>query len=213
MILVGLEGEKSGVRRGGGRVQRLGRSTKPTTTSFGITFQDLNSSNWHTIPLLSIAAVFLFASLYTVLLRGCGIFQVATNHRHVFDAVYSQGDAADEDLATLAEKNMIHSQALMASARLASSSIWTAKSLMGPGLQLAGLAATLPSLFVILSHMWKGGTTGWARLFVLVPLNMFPLIMCKGNPTLRALSVLCLISGAVLLMNLQSQDRRSKMRI
>uniref|UniRef100_A0A7S1GPA0 Uncharacterized protein n=1 Tax=Cyclophora tenuis TaxID=216820 RepID=A0A7S1GPA0_CYCTE len=211
VILVAVEGETSGTQRGR---QRVGRSTKPAATSFGITFKDLSLSNWLTLPMLSIAVVFVVASLYTILIRGCGLSQVATNHGHVFDAIYSNRDPVDEDLAALAEKNMIHSQALVTSARLASSSFWTAKGPLGPALQVAGLVATLPSLYFILSQMWKGGESGGrTTLTLFVPMNLFPVIVCKGNPCLRALSALCLVVGLLQVMNMQSRDHRSKMRI
>ena len=172
LLLLGLEGESSshgGNNTRRGRAARIvGKPKPPVTSKFGITFQSLNRSNSFVPLVLSIAGTFLLASIYAILIRGCGILEVATDHKQLYDAIYQSNSGADQDLATLAQQNIVHSKALLTSARLAASSFWTAPTLNGPLLQLGGLLATMPSLYGLL---WQQQTNG-SLLLLTVPINL-----------------------------------------
>jgi len=108
------------------------------------------------------------------------------------------------------QKNRAHSYAVIQAAKLAGCSFWTSlhTSYYGPILHFVGILAIVPSLYMVVSSL--GGWWSWSpwggggrerqvhHLLVwrLLPLNMFPFILCHGIPSLRAASVVGFLVGA-----------------
>jgi len=217
LVLFALEGESQS-RRSARKVRGTADSSRAKRSStFGLTLTSLTRSNQFAPSLSSIVIVLVVASAYAILLRGCGVFEAATSHSDTFSSIFGKGGTsgggAQDDLARMAEKNMIHSRALAVSARLAGSGFWTAKSLKGPLLHLAGLCATLPSLYFVVNNSWTGHKVSSSMLTLLTPLNIFPLIFCRGIPSLRVVAAVGLIFGLLQLLFQRNSTRRSNMRI
>jgi hypothetical protein len=97
------------------------------------------------------------------------------------------------------------------SAKLAGSGFWTADGMFGPLLHVAGLIATLPSLYFLVTQLWTGERTSKAAISA--PLNLVPLALCKGIAALRALSLFGLIGGLLQIVTPQQHDKQSRMQI
>ena len=211
-ILLALEGEEANERRG--RIARVsGTNAKAPVNTMGLTFNHLNSSN-RLVPLfMGTVSVFIAATLYTIFLRGSLFFggaRVAKSHTDVFHSMFgNQGD----ELSKLAELAVSHSQTLVTSARLAGSGFWTSDSIFGPLLHLAGLVATLPNLYLLVSQQWLSLHVAKATVTFALPLNVIPVVICKGIPALRVLGLIAVVSALFQLMGLKANDRRSQMRI
>ena len=217
-ILLALEGETSSQARG--RRVSVTTSHKGSRSSLRLNLPQLTRGNRWFPPFVLTVTVFLVASLYTVLLRGSGLLpfsgSVARSHEDVFANVFgSAASVSDEahDLATLAEKSVSHSLALTTSAKLAGSGFWTAKGFFGPLLHLAGVFATLPSLFLLVNQYWLGLSVPSAQVTVGLPLNIIPVALCRGIPVLQAAALL-VVAGAIAQLLLRRQvEQISKMRL
>ena len=209
-ILLALEGEVSSEKRS--RVARVSvTNAKAPANTMGITLRNLSSANRFMPPLAGTVLVFGVAALYAILIRGSFLFgSAAKSHIDVFANLIGKKGS---DLASLAEKSISHSQALVISARLAGSGIWTSKNIFGPLLHLGGLAASIPSLYFLLSQMWSGVIVSRAQATFALPLNLIPLILCKGIPSLRAMAVIGLVGGIFQMVTMEQHNRRSHMRI
>jgi hypothetical protein len=209
-MLLALEGEVSNDRPS--RVSRFStNNAKPPKKTMGLTLKKLSASN-RLVPLIVRSLlVFLTATLYAIFLRGSFLFgsTVAKSHVDVFSNVFGKKDA----LAAMAEKAISQSQALVVSARLAGSGFWTSVNILGPLIHLGGLAAAVPSAFLLVSQMWSGANVPKAQVVFALPLNSFPLLLCRGIPSLRAASLIGFVGGIFQLIILQQSDRRSHMRI
>ena len=209
-MLLALEGETSNDRRN--RVSRISATNaKPPKKMMGLTLKDLNASNRFVPLIASSLLVFFIATFYAIFLRGSFFFGdgIAKSHVDVFSSVFGKQDA----LAAMAQKSISKSQALVVSARLAGSGLWTSSSIFGPLIHLGGLAAAIPSAFLLVSQMWSGVNVPKAQVVFALPLNSFPLLLCRGIPPLRAASLIGVVGGLFQLVNLQQSDRRSHMRI
>ena len=209
LILLALDGEVSGPRRN--KLQFMG-STKSSASSFGINLQKLGPSNRFAPPVAACVLVLLCASIYAIFIRGCGLLTVATNHEQVFAKVYGDSrTTGDNDLSSLLKKSAVHDRIMTGSAKLAGSGFWTAGNIFGPLLHLGGLIATLPSLYFLVIGLWTGERTSHAAMAA--PLNLIPLILCKGISALRACALIGLIGGVFQAITRQKHDRSSKMQI
>jgi hypothetical protein len=97
------------------------------------------------------------------------------------------------------------------SAKLAGSGFWTADGMFGPLLHVAGLIATLPSLYFLVTQLWTGERTSKAAISA--PLNLVPLALCKGIAALRALALFGLIGGLLQIVTRRQHDKQSRMQI
>ena len=211
-ILLALEGEESNEKRG--RITRVsGTNAKASVKTMGLTFHRLNPSNRLVPLLMGTVAVFVGATLYTIFLRGSFFFggaRVAKSHVDVFRNVFqNEGD----DLSKLAEKAVSHSQALVTSARLAGSGFWTADSLFGPLLHLGGLVTAIPNIYLLLQQQWFGMNIATATITLALPLNLVPVVLCKGIPSLRAVGIIGSLGAIFQLLSMRRSNRRSQMRI
>jgi hypothetical protein len=217
LILLALEGEIAAPKRG--KIQRLAGSTRGPAPSFGVTFSALGPSNALAPPITATVVLLTCASVYTIFLRGSGSLlpTAPTSARDVFAGVHGTEGlaamAAADELAAIVEKNIMHSQAIAISAKLAGSGFWTADSFVGPLLHLGGLVATLPSLYLLVTHMWANERIATSKIILTAPLNLIPLLLCRGIPTLQAAALIGLVGGGVQFFQLQRSNRQSKMRI
>jgi len=220
-ILLALQGEKASDARG--RIQRLGAtSTKtPSGSNFILNLSNLKRSNKFYPLLAGTTLVFLCASVYAIMIRGSGLFtllgdsSIARSHADLLAGVFgsAEGSKDEDDLAALAKKAMLHSQALTTSAKLAGSGFWTSDSFVGPVLHLAGLVAVLPSHFLLYRKQWLGKVVPTLQVTLALPLNAMPFVLCRGIPSLQAAALVGAAFGLMQVMNLQQADRQSKMRI
>jgi hypothetical protein len=97
------------------------------------------------------------------------------------------------------------------SAKLAGSGFWTAEGMFGPSLNVVGLVATLPSLYFLVTQLWTEERNSKATISA--PLNLVPLVLCKGIPALRALAVIGLIGGLLQIVTRRQHDQQSRMQI
>mmetsp|Transcript_39222 Transcript_39222/g.55188 ORF Transcript_39222/g.55188 Transcript_39222/m.55188 type:complete len:399 (+) Transcript_39222:756-1952(+) len=216
LILLLLEGESAQTGRAGRGRRTMGSSSTAQTAApwLCVNLKSLNAFNCMAPPVASISVVLLLGTVYAIFTRGCGLLDVATSHSDVFDNIFGKGSGGVDDLATLAEKNMIHSSALMTSAKLAGASFWTAPNLMGPLLHTFGLCVVSPSLWFFVNHLWGNHAATNASLVTLcAPLNLIALFVCRGIPTLRAAGMVGFVGGILQVMNLRGRDHQSKMRI
>lgn len=210
LILLGLDGEASGPRRN--KLQFMGGPGKSNASSFGINLQKLGPSNRFAPPVAACVLVLLCASIYAIFIRGCGLLAVPTDHEQVFAQVYGDGrTTGDSDLSSVLKKSAVHDRIMTSSAKLAGSGFWTAGNIFGPLLHLGGLIATLPSLYFLVIGLWTGEKTSKAAMAA--PLNLIPLILCKGISALRACGLIGLIGGVIQAITRQKHDRSSKMQI
>lgn len=190
----------------------MGGSTKQSAPSFGINLQKLSPSNRFAPPVAACVLVLLCASVYAIFIRGCGLLAVATSHEQVFAKVYGDSRTTGNiDLSSVLKKSAVHDKIMTNSAKLAGSGFWTADSMFGPLLHLGGLIATLPSLYLVVNGLWTGERT--AKAAMAAPLNLIPLILCKGISAMRACALIGLVGGALQAFSRQKHDRSSKMQI
>jgi hypothetical protein len=216
-ILLVLEGEGGSERRG--RVQRLNAAPpKPSQSPLQLTLPQLNRSN-RLAPLYSgTVLVLLCASLHAILLRGSGWFFIGGSHipksqADVFSMLYGSSGVGAE-VSALARHTILHSQALKTSARLAASGLWTTSNFLVPFLHLAGVAATMPGVYFIHTHLWfshKPPTSFHAMVALL--LNLLPIALCWGIPSLLAVAIVGLVGATLQLFLLHQQRQHSQMRI
>jgi hypothetical protein len=220
-VLLVLEGDKSEAR---GRIKRISAPTPKSTggSIFKLNLPNLKRSNKFYPLLMGTTLVFLGASAYAILIRGSGLFSIfgassiARSHSDLFSSVFgSTGSSAEgeDDLAALAKKTILHSQALTTSAKLAGSGFWTSDSLFGPLLHLGGIVAVLPTLYLLYQKRWQGQPVPASQITLALPLNAIPLLLCRGIPTLQAAALVSIASGLMQVLNLKDADRQSKMRI
>lgn len=223
IILLGLEGESSPEGRG----NRL----RPTAPKSGCklpsftNIKNLNSSTKFVPPLMGSVTVFLYASLYVVLVRGSGFLffeKIASNYDEVYKAssakIPDSTKVQIDDLAALYQKALVQNKSMSASAKLAGAGFWTSPDPFGPLLHLGGVAACIPSLYLLSQYLWSGGggstsTISAAGVTLALPLNAIPIFLCRGIPSLQAAAWVALIGGLFQLFNMRFLDRQSKMRI
>lgn len=208
-MLLSLEGETGGERRS--RLSRISAGgSKPPIPSIGLTLPTLSDSNRLAPLLAATVAVFYVASLYAIFLRGSILFRssVVSSHSELFSKV-----KGSDTLANLAQRSVSHSLSLVVSARMAGSGFWTASNPLGPLIHLGGLIATVPSLYLLLSQSWSGVKAPKPQVIVALPVNLIPLLFCRGIPAIPAVALVGLLGGLLQLLNLYRTSRRSQMRI
>ena len=215
LILLLLEGESrpSGARS---KVRQMGENSSPAKSSLGLNFTQLKGSNAVAPIITGIASVFVLASAYAILVRGCGEFFYGDGgHQSIFHAVFGKVDRsnADSELAFLAERSSLQSQAVVVSAMLARSSFWMTTNPMGPLLYLGGTCATLPSLYLLVTYLWSGIKLPTSQVTLSTPLNVVPLVFCRGIPTLSAAASIGLAGGLIQLIALRRNKQKSLMTI
>lgn len=217
-LLLAFEGEKSAQARG----RRVSVTTghKVHKSALRLNLPNLTRDNRWFPPFALTVLIFLLASVYTILLRGSGLFpfggSIARSHEDVFTNVFGSAATASEgnqDLATLAQKTASHNLALSTSAKLAGSGFWTAKGFFGPILHLAGVIATLPSLFLLFNQHWLGLPVPSSQVTVCLPLHVIPVALCRGIVGLRAASLLIVVGAVAQLFARRQVEQTSKMRL
>lgn len=215
LLLLALEGE-SGSSGGRSRVRRISDNASQYKPSFGLSLTQLKRSNALAPVIAAVVSVFVIATAYAIFIRGCSnFFDSDTNHQSMFHAVFGKVDRsnADSELAYMAERSALHSQAVVTSAKLARSSFWMAANPMGPLLYLGGMLATIPGLYLLVTYLWSGIGIQTAQVTLAAPLNMIPLVFCRGIPTLTAAATIGFVGGLLQLTMLRKKDQQARMRI
>jgi len=210
-ILLLLEGE------GSSSSKHTHQRSSAKSKWHGLVLTKLTRRNWIAPLLIGTVGVFVTASLYAIFLRGCGLskfsflfgtYDVITNHEDVFSHIFGSkrttGIGALDDVATMAQKSVVHTKTMIAAARLSGSGIWTAKSILGPFMHLVGLAATLPSLQYLVKHSWYGKAPLFGKVVLAWPLNILAIIIGRGIPSLVAAATIGLIGGALQLTTVKN---------
>uniref|UniRef100_A0A6U6IPV7 Uncharacterized protein n=1 Tax=Odontella aurita TaxID=265563 RepID=A0A6U6IPV7_9STRA len=226
MVLLLLEGETS---ERSARTYSLS-SQRKKVTSFGVKLTKLTKRNRFAPPVAGMVIILLASSLFVILLRGCwllpDVFQsggkldmgVPKSHEDVFASIYGSnsrttGVLGEEDVATMAQKNLAHSEVVVTAAKLAGSGFWTSQNIFGPLMHLGGALAVMPSLYCLLSQMWEGKKHPAARVMAMLPLNLIPLVLCAGIPSLRAVATLSLLGGILQVIFSRRDEHSAHMRI
>jgi hypothetical protein len=199
-----LEGAGSSQRQGShGRVS----GNQKASSAFGFAFNNLSSANRFIPVLVGPVVGFYAASLYIIFVRGSFFFGsgIPKSYGDAFAKILGRNR---DNLAAMAEKTTTYSEALVLAARVAGSGVWTAPSIFGPVIHIAGLLATIPSMFLLFSQ-----NSSRVQVLFASPLNIFPLFFCKGTPALQAISLIGIMGGLMQLFMLQRQNHRSQMRI
>jgi hypothetical protein len=211
-ILLALEGEASAETRS--RASRISVTTKKSTKIVGITMRNLNASNQFVPPLAATMVVFYLVGLYTIFLRGSPLFGSTFIRKDLGDMLSGMvGENRDNFLGLLAEKATLNSRAYSISNSLEGSGFWTAATIIGPMLHAAGLVVTIPSAYFLLSANWQGVKTSRDQTLFTLPLNILPVLVCRGTPTVRALGIILLLAGTIQISSLSKNRTRSHMRL
>jgi hypothetical protein len=210
LVLLLLEGEATTEKRN--RVSRMGGTTGKPVKAMGVTLKNLGDSNRLAPPLVSTVCIFYLAGLYSIFIRGSVYIgsNVPKTHREAMSSILGRNKDA---VTAMAERATSYSQALVLSARLAGSGFWTASNPIGPLIHLAGIAATIPSIFLLAMQLWTGVKRSRAQVVFALPFNIFTLLFCKGTPSVQAVAVIAVSGGLLQLLQLQRNERRSHMRI
>lgn len=198
-ILLLLEGEGSS---GGSRKKQVS-STK--TKKKGLVLSTLTRSNRFAPLLAGTIAVFLVSTCYAIFLRGCGLSKFSflfgtsdlKSQEDVFSRAYGShktGIRALDDVATMAKKSVVHTRTMVSAAKLSNSGVWTSSSILGPAVHLVGTLATLPSLHLFFTS-WYRKRKDWSLSVTL--LNLIPLFISRGIPSLTAMAAIGLLGGMV----------------
>lgn len=209
-ILLALEGESSVENRG--RISRVSGGTKKPTRVSGITMKNLNASNRFVPPIVGTMIVFYLVGCYSIFLRGSPWLEFLASQISTGDAQPTFFRKAKDDLLVMAEKVTSGSKAYIISSSLEGCGFWTSKIQMEPILHAAGLVATIPSAYLLLSELWRGEKRSKVLVFLALPLNVLPLVVSHGTPSIRAISIMSLIGGMAQLCISRPKDR-SHMRI
>ncbi|KAL3793666.1 hypothetical protein HJC23_010238 [Cyclotella cryptica] len=207
-ILILLEGEPSdGSKK---YYQVTSKSTKR-----GLILPSLTRSNWFVPLMTGTVATFLVATFYAIFLRGCGLSkfsllfgtgEVIKNQEDLFAHVYGNrrttGAGPLDDVASLAQKSIVHTQTMIRAARLTSSGIWTSKHVVGPLMHFSALLIILPSLQYLIRHSWAGSPPPASKVTLLLPLNVLAILLGRGIPSLVAAATIALVGGLVQLSSL-----------
>ena len=209
-ILLLLEGEGSGSSRKKYQVS----STK--SKKKGLVLSTLTRSNWFAPLLAGTVGVFIASSFYAIFLRGCGIDgsflfgtgDVIKSQEDVFSHVYGSsrrttGVGALEDVATMAQKSVVHTRTMVAAAKLSGSGIWTSSNVLGPLMHILGLVSVLPSLQYLVRHSWYGSAPSSGKVMLSLPLNLLAMIIGRGIPSLVAAATIGLVGGIMQLATSQ----------
>jgi hypothetical protein len=225
VVLLALEGDSAST--GTGRTLIPSGPLRVVKSLWSLPLSQLNNSN-RLFPLFfATSCVFLSASLYAIFLRGSGLFTASVIQHDVFRTML-HGNATigiNQDLATLAAS----SNAIFLSTKLAETSIWTSKGVFGPMFHLACVTATLPSFLLSTQKWWwrhqrrGGGNSSGIQhfqqsvpvylLLVTASLNLLPLTMCHGIPSLPALASLNLFAGCTHVLAKRQADHSSNMQL
>lgn len=226
VVLLLLEGETS---ERGTRTYNLS-SKRKEVASFGVSLPKLTKSNRFVPPIAATALVLLLSSLFAILVRGCWLLPASSvgvgaldagvhrSHEDVFASIYGSKSRTtavriEDDVASMAQKNLAHSDAIVTAAKLAGSGFWTSNNMFGPLLHLFGTLAVIPSLYCLLSQSWSGAKHPTATVMTLLPLNLVPLVLCKGIPSLWAVATVSILSGIVQVVFLRRKQHAAHMRI
>jgi hypothetical protein len=208
-MLMLLEGEATTEKRN--RVSRMGGTTGKPVKVLGITLKNLGDSNRSVPPLVFTVLTFYLSGLYTIFIRGS--VYIGSNVPKTHKEAMSFFGRNKDTVAAMAEKATSYSQALVLSARLAGSGFWTASNPFGPIIHLAGIAATVPSIFLLVTQLWTGVKRSRAQVVFALPFNIFTILFCKGTPSVQAVALIAMVGGLLQLLQLQRHERRSHMRI
>jgi len=213
-ILLALEGDSSESPSSRQRLRTVASSKgKGGPAGFWLDLKGLKTSN-QIIPLfLGTISVFLMASIYAVFFRGSAWTgdSVAKDHEDVFRLM--EDKSLDGEIASMTRKMILHNRALVSAARLSAAGFWTSRSLSGPLLHFGGVMAVLPGLSVFTSSMWQGVRMESASVILCGGLNLVPLLLCQGIPSLQAAAVICMACAIYNMLLMQKSSWLSKMRV
>ena len=108
-----------------------------------------------------------------------------------------------DDVATMAQKSMVHTRTMVAATKLSGSGIWTSSNFLGPLMHFLGLVATLPSLQYIVKHYWYGSAPSGGKIILSLPLNILAMFIGRGIPSLVAAATIGLVGGIMQLATSQ----------
>lgn len=218
-ILLLLEGEQHS-ERSRKKYQMSSTQSKKKGSSFGLVLPTLTQSNRFAPLLAGTVGIFIAALFYAIFLRGCGLSKfsllfgtgdVIQSQADVFSHIYgassrTTGVGTLDDVATMAEKSIVHTRTMIAAARLSGSGIWTSKSMIGPMMHLLGLVGILPGLRFLVIHAWRGSGPPVGKVTLLLPLNILSMFLGQGIPSLVAAATIGLIGGIIQLVVLRNSD-------
>jgi hypothetical protein len=201
-ILILLEGEPSD----GSKKHYHVSSSKSRRK--GLVLPSLTRSNWFVPLLAGTVATFLLATTYAIFLRGCGLSKFSLLfsagdaiknpedvYSHVFGKSRTTGAGPLDDVASLAQKSVVHTRTMRAAARLNGSGIWTSKRFIGPVLHLLGLLMVIPSLRYLIKHSWTRSRPPAGKVTLFLPLNLLAIFLGKGIPSLVAAAIIGLVGS------------------
>ena len=205
-----LEGEPSGKIK---RKISLSSTNGRSVPTLGINLPTVVSKNRFALPFCAASLVFICISMYAIFLRGLGS-AVHKSHVDVYATSFgANGVEGIADVASMAKKNLAHSNAVVLAAKLAGSGLWTAPNMSGPFVHALGVLAVLPTWYLLSSYALTGIKQSSSTFILSVPINAFPLIFCKGIPCLRAAAVLGFCVGLYHTFSYRRMEWASKMNI
>ena len=189
-----LEGEPTDSNKKHNKVSSSRASYK------GLVLTSLNRTNWFVPLLMGCLSTFITAAIYTIFLRGFGLAKVGL--------LFGAGDSPNEaisrgasapghfnDVASLAQKSVVHTKSMISAARLNESGLWTCKSLLEPIKHSISLLIILPSLRYLVKHSWTGLPPPSGKVTMFLPLSIVSMLIGKGIPGLVAAAGIAFVGG------------------
>lgn len=165
---------------------------KSKETCFGISLPYLSDEQRYFLPVVAAGTTFVLASLYVILLRGlCNQWLTQAAHatyESIFQSNYGSASRITHhgNVAELAKKKLLHDKVVAITSKLAASGYWTSTSIIGPMKHLLGLISILPTWISLASQFKCPPEIRHSTLIDSLPYNLFPILFCKGIPSLTA---------------------------
>ena len=178
-------------------------------------FDKLTARNRFYPVLGGASLVFLLATLHVIFLRGSPFLNlvapVPNTHRDAVSTMNSGEEKINNELLEVVGKIVQQNMVLAASAKLAGSGFWTADSFYGPLLHLIGLVCSLPVHFLLFQSWWRQIPTSRSSFAMSLPINAIPILLCRGIPSLRILSIIGTIGGISWISQIEDTNRYGDM--
>jgi len=175
------------------------------------------------IPMLAASFIFIIASFYAILFRGSVNWLFTHSVHKSYDDMFQSMYGSDarvtfiknhSEIAGLLQKQINHKNSIAVSSKLAASGFWTSMHRSGPTMHLLGLILSFSTWYTTSSLLTtikpsSARTSFWSSL----PLNIFPLLFCRGIPSLTAAAYLGIIVTSYQHYALKRLEWAGKMKI
>lgn len=152
------------------------------------------------LSLIAAGMTHVLVSLYVVLIRGFGSWWypgLQNSYEEVFKTNFGMHSRITQpiDITSMVQNTISHHYHVEAFSKLGASGFWTSLSIVGPTIHLLGVICMLPTWYTIAMFIIKPKSTV-IQLHFILPLNIVPILLCNGIPSLHVAAAIGLISIA-----------------